>query len=191
MPLRDGRAVLRLLALISFAWVNDFFLPNQVIPYLFKIISPLCRLMKFWTRYLYSRGPSNSNSKHSHSPPHDSKWLGSPFFSYSLYFFFLWLQLDQSLEILMWPSKSQAFITPFFLQKILVNILIIFINHLIYLLSKPEIGLYFILYKFFLIFAHFSSFFCNASYFFRIRYSFFQFYSFLTHLISFISVSFP
>lgn len=28
------------LALISFAWVNDFFPPNQVIPYLFKIISP-------------------------------------------------------------------------------------------------------------------------------------------------------
>lgn len=27
-------------ALISFAWVNDFFPPNQVIPYLFKIISP-------------------------------------------------------------------------------------------------------------------------------------------------------
>lgn len=31
------------LALISFAWVNDFFPPNQVIPYLFKIISPPVR----------------------------------------------------------------------------------------------------------------------------------------------------
>lgn len=29
------------LALISFARVNDFFPANQVIPYLFKIISPL------------------------------------------------------------------------------------------------------------------------------------------------------
>lgn len=44
--------------LISFARVNDFFPPNQVILYLFKIIAPPRRLMKFWTRYLHPCGSS-------------------------------------------------------------------------------------------------------------------------------------